>query len=59
MSQVVSCPKCGRRFSPLYSRAVACGDCPSASLGDCGMIKCPYCHQEFSVGRNPYATRLI
>ncbi|TFG05315.1 MAG: hypothetical protein EU536_02335 [Promethearchaeota archaeon] len=45
-----TCPKCGRKFSQMYSRTFACGDCPSASLGDCGMVKCPYCGHEFSAG---------
>ncbi|NVM30205.1 MAG: hypothetical protein HWN65_15280 [Candidatus Helarchaeota archaeon] len=56
MSQLVICPKCGRRFSKTYSR-LGCGDCPSAAFGDCGQIKCPYCGTEFPMGGKSYVPR--
>ncbi|MHA1264257.1 MAG: hypothetical protein ACTSRS_03400 [Candidatus Helarchaeota archaeon] len=50
MTQLVRCPKCAKSFSPVYARAIACSGCNSAILGDCGMIKCPFCGHEFSRG---------
>ncbi len=50
---LVCCPKCGKQFSPMYARMTACGSCPSIALGDCGMIKCPHCGDEF-----PYGSKL-
>ncbi|MFX1294358.1 MAG: hypothetical protein ACFFD2_05830 [Promethearchaeota archaeon] len=47
---MVICPSCSRSFNLTYSRAMACGGCPSSSLGDCGMIKCPYCGYEWAKG---------
>ena len=49
-SEVIACPKCNGRFSKIYARATVCGDCPSASYGDCGNVKCPYCGNEFPYG---------
>lgn len=59
MSQPVICKKCGRTFSQVYSRAIACGGCPSSALGDCGYIKCPYCGYEFRPGGSPRVPSLI
>ncbi|MCW3975844.1 MAG: hypothetical protein NWE86_06350 [Candidatus Bathyarchaeota archaeon] len=47
MKNILTCPKCGSRFDISYSRAFACSGCPSASLGNCGLIKCPNCSHEF------------
>ncbi|MHA1271129.1 MAG: hypothetical protein ACTSPY_15150 [Candidatus Helarchaeota archaeon] len=46
-AELIICPRCGRRFSKVYARATVCGDCPSASFGDCGNVKCPFCSHEF------------
>jgi len=45
---LVSCPKCGSKFSVSYSRAFACSGCYRASLG-CTYVKCPNCGYEFMV----------
>ncbi|MBS7650608.1 MAG: hypothetical protein QXI59_05100 [Candidatus Bathyarchaeia archaeon] len=46
------CPRCGFEFDISYARVFACSGCPSASLGDCGMIKCPACKHEFQYERS-------
>ncbi|MHC1591224.1 MAG: hypothetical protein ACXQS8_04000 [Candidatus Helarchaeales archaeon] len=51
---LVKCPKCGYSFSKMYARMTACGDCPSVALGNCGMIRCPYCHEEFPLDRSRF-----
>lgn len=47
--RIVICPKCKFRFDISYGRTFACGGCPSMTLGDCGMAKCPKCGAEFPV----------
>jgi hypothetical protein len=44
---LVLCPKCGFRFDTSYGRIMACGDCPSATIGNCGYAKCPKCEHEW------------
>ncbi|MFX0168866.1 MAG: hypothetical protein ACFE89_05835 [Candidatus Hodarchaeota archaeon] len=44
---LVQCPKCGFRFDTSYGRVMACGNCPSASMGNCGYAKCPRCEHEW------------
>ncbi|MHA1248846.1 MAG: hypothetical protein ACTSRP_02525 [Candidatus Helarchaeota archaeon] len=51
---LIICPKCGRKFDRMYARVTACGSCPSASFGDCGYIKCPFCSFEFPSSNNVY-----
>ncbi|MFX1404069.1 MAG: hypothetical protein ACFE9D_06305 [Promethearchaeota archaeon] len=46
---VVTCPQCGFQFDTSYGRIMACGSCPSATLGKCGFAKCPRCQHEFSL----------
>ncbi|MFX1563992.1 MAG: hypothetical protein ACFFDP_11875 [Promethearchaeota archaeon] len=46
---IVVCPKCKFRFDTSYGRILACGSCPSASLGNCGYAKCPKCQYEFQL----------
>lgn len=41
------CPKCGFVFDVSYARAVSCAGCPSATLGNCGYVRCPRCGHEF------------
>lgn len=48
MAKLVECPNCGFKFDLTYSRAVACGGCSYATLGDCGYIRCPKCGHEFT-----------
>jgi phage terminase large subunit GpA-like protein len=46
MSDVVTCPKCGYRFSRSYARVTSCEGCPDSVLS-CPFIKCPKCGHEF------------
>ncbi|MFX1474451.1 MAG: hypothetical protein ACFFCO_03090 [Promethearchaeota archaeon] len=50
---IITCPKCQFRFDTTYGRAMACGGCPSASLGSCGYAKCPKCQHEFAIDSQP------
>jgi len=49
---IVVCPQCGFQFDTSYGRVMACGDCPSATMGNCGYAKCPRCQYEFSLDEN-------
>ncbi|MHA1143769.1 MAG: hypothetical protein ACTSRW_03460 [Candidatus Helarchaeota archaeon] len=51
---LIRCPKCGYSFNIMYARMTACGDCPSVALGNCGMIKCPFCKEEFPIEKRLY-----
>ncbi|RLE77520.1 MAG: hypothetical protein DRJ56_02195 [Thermoprotei archaeon] len=44
--ELVRCPKCGREFSLIYARAMACWGCPRAAMS-CTLVRCPYCDAEF------------
>ncbi|MFX1510124.1 MAG: hypothetical protein ACFFBR_07470 [Promethearchaeota archaeon] len=46
---LVKCPQCGFQFDTSYGRVMACGDCPSATMGNCGYAKCPRCQHEFPI----------
>lgn len=43
--KMITCPSCGRKFSLMYSRAIACWGCPN-SVGPCPYVRCPYCDTE-------------
>ncbi len=49
---VVTCPECRFQFDTSYGRIMACGDCPSATMGSCGFAKCPLCQHEFPLADN-------
>lgn len=49
---IVVCPECGFRFDTSYGRIMACGSCPSATLGNCGYAKCPKCEHEFALEKS-------
>ncbi len=49
---IVACPQCGFQFDTSYGRIMACGNCPSATIGNCGYAKCPRCQHEFPVGES-------
>lgn len=40
------CPNCGKEFSLMQSRAIACRGCRFAST-NCRYARCPYCDTEF------------
>lgn len=41
-----NCPNCGKLFSLMQSRAIACRGCRQAST-NCRYARCPYCDKEF------------
>ncbi|HDI46410.1 MAG TPA: hypothetical protein ENF82_01220 [Candidatus Methanomethylia archaeon] len=47
MSDMITCPYCGFRFSLMYSRVVECSGCREVAFGRCGYARCPKCHREF------------
>ncbi|MCD6542814.1 MAG: hypothetical protein J7K38_05810 [Thermoplasmata archaeon] len=49
MTKLLTCPKCGFRFSLSYGRAFACRGCPSSAIESCGFAKCPRCGHEFPI----------
>jgi hypothetical protein len=36
---------------------MACGDCPSATMGSCGFAKCPRCQHEFPLADSAEESR--
>lgn len=43
--ETIKCPKCGKEFSLIYARAIACWGCPK-SVMNCTLVRCPYCDTE-------------
>ncbi|MCL4326513.1 MAG: hypothetical protein M1481_06835 [Candidatus Thermoplasmatota archaeon] len=44
---LITCQNCGFKFSVSYGRVTACNGCPSSYIGDCYLVKCPKCGEEF------------
>jgi len=47
---MIKCPKCGREFSLIYARAIACWGCPKSAM-NCALVRCPYCDTEIPLER--------
>ena len=46
--RIVTCPRCGFKFSISYARAYACTSCPVLIYDRrCSYVKCPRCNHEF------------
>ncbi|MFX1564637.1 MAG: hypothetical protein ACFFCH_01460 [Promethearchaeota archaeon] len=54
---IVTCPECGFQFDTSYGRVMACGGCPSATMGNCGYAKCPRCQHEFLLNETIESTQ--
>jgi len=48
--EIIKCPKCGREFSLIYARAIACWGCPRSAM-NCTLVRCPYCDAEIPLER--------
>lgn len=48
--EMIKCPKCGKEFSLVYARAIACWGCPKSTM-NCALVRCPYCDTEIPLER--------
>jgi len=56
------CPNCGKEFSLMQSRAIACRGCRFAST-NCRFARCPHCDTEFPmqqvITKNKYGEKYL
>jgi DNA-directed RNA polymerase subunit RPC12/RpoP len=57
-----ACPNCGKEFSLMQSRAIACRGCRMANT-NCRYARCPYCDKEFPmeqvITKNKYGEKYL
>lgn len=57
-----ACPNCGKEFSLMQSRAIACRGCRQANT-NCRYARCPYCDKEFPmeqvITKNKYGEKYL